>query len=712
MIIYGWGYFNRRDHSVIRETCPACNEQGHFESYTASKFFTLYFVPVIPLGSEKIISQCPHCKRALTMPQRKWTKLKKTELAQLAGAYSHLCLDKEADAVYLDAVGLSSDEAVAAAANAHIELQKRPKPKPPHRLLQSLPVMIIPAILVLLAGSYLQKAVNSRPEDAFLVSGLDHPYTVLINGKQVTLKPHQRIQADMLVFGENKIEPAGGYEFIPGSVFEIDVPWYKRAFDNSLVVVNPDQGAILLWERTGYAYPKPRDNETGHGFRLSGGQSCHVYPSIDYPFQIFPATIQTPADGTVVYRTRVSDMNKYEPQKIVQLLLEEKQERALHSYLRAKLRSPQSDTTTIHLGASLLPREQFLALAEPRLATRPVEIEWHRAYQTLVENTPEGAGLVDRYRTLAMKEPDNSTLTYLYGRIVDDIEEGRSLFEQSVQMKSPSAHAANALAYYHLLEGNFTHALRYSDLALKQEQGNKYFQKLRNDALLGSHQYDTLEKETGNLLATPSPGYDTFYEHIYRLGKMGRAEEAEKEIPRFLNIIGKLQPMDTTAWRQGEAYLKSALACAQQDPDRLAINITLLDGKGWEFQKAVLTKNLTQAMTLAENDPSSAGLPGRLALYILLARSNQTEAAEAQLKAIIAELNKGVSDQKRWAGWLSGEVAPDPHVAAHTAYDSDLHYLYLTALSQKHPARAEDYLGRAKRIKMRDSFYSLAIGSL
>ncbi len=764
MIIYGWGYFNRRDHNVVRDTCPACNTQGHFKSYTSSKFFTLYFVPVIPLGTEKVISECPHCKRALTMPLRKWTKLKNTELparlttyaatpadeeaaskllgaiaglharstltrvspqiraafarnpkilSQLAGTCSHLCLDKEADAVYLEAIALSSDEKIAAAADAHLKLQKSPKPRAPHRLWQSLPVMIVPAILVLLFASYLQDAVSARPKEAFLLNGLDQSYSVLINGQSVTLKPHQRVRADMLTFGENKIAPATGGEFIPATTFEIDVPWYRRAFDNTLLVVNPDQSAVLVWERIGYAYPKPPDN-AGASYRFDSGAAHHSYQDIDFPFQIFPDTISTPADGSVIYRTRVSEFTTREPQKIVQLLLEEKQTGTLHRYLRAKLLSPDAGPDLLFLGANFLPRSEFLALAEPRLDARPVKIEWHRAYQTLVENTPEGSGLVARYRSYTEREPADSNLLYLYGRIVDDLDESRALFERAAQADKPSAHAANALAYYYILEGDFARALDYSRQALALDRSSAQFKQLRNDALNGLKDYTALEQEAGDLLAAKNPTYDTFYEHIYRLGKLGRADQAGAEITRFMDKLGKLQPLDTAGRHAGESYLKTALACAQQNRDALLLALTSLEGSGWDFQKSVLMDDLAGAAKLADKTPEAAGVAGRLVLYILFTQSQQPEAAARQLAAASAELAKGVSDQKIWAGWLSDATttAPDPRIAAHTCYDADLHYLYLAALAQKYPSRASDYLARASAIKTRDSFYSLAISSL
>ena len=62
MIIYGWGNFNRRDHSVVRGTCQSCGRYGYQSSYTSSKFFTLYFIPVIPLDVLGEYVECDGCR--------------------------------------------------------------------------------------------------------------------------------------------------------------------------------------------------------------------------------------------------------------------------------------------------------------------------------------------------------------------------------------------------------------------------------------------------------------------------------------------------------------------------------------------------------------------------------------------------------------------------------------------------------------------------
>ena len=204
MIIYGMGYFNRRNQSLIRSGCPQCGTYGYMRSYDSTRFATLYFIPVLPLGSQKVMAECPKCKQALGMSARKWRKLRNRELktetdaflaapqdrqkaeaalalcvhlqsrpelrriapaieehhaadadlqAMLAGAYSYLCMDVEAGNAYLRALQLDSTPEIEAESERHMQAANLTRPKPRNRFLQSIPVMIVPtAVIFFLTG--------------------------------------------------------------------------------------------------------------------------------------------------------------------------------------------------------------------------------------------------------------------------------------------------------------------------------------------------------------------------------------------------------------------------------------------------------------------------------------------------------------------------------------------------------------------------------
>jgi len=758
MIIYGWSHFNRREHSLVRDTCRSCGRPGYLRSYTSSKFFTLYFIPVIPLGREKIVQECPHCKQAFGMSVRKWRGLTRDTLPKavaayeaapgdaeaakhllgvcigtqdratvqrlgpqiratfardagvlgmLAGTYSYLCLDREADAVYLDAIALDPDGSVAAEANAHLELQKLPRPTPPSRLLQSLPVLIVPSILLFVALGYLQRAVTGGLDDGYLVNGLDRPYTVVINGESVTLRPHVPVRSGAIDPGRNELGPgddaAGLFE--PQS-FDVPVGIWDRMFGKTLAVVNPDRVGVISWERTGYAYPKAPDDV--HQLRVNSGEIVHVFQDVDFPFVKFPDQISMSGSG-VAYRTRVAEIGGKPIEQIAGMLAQDGEHDALGRHLRARLSAGMHETNTIHLASRVLPRDEFLGLARMEIAALPARIEWHRAYQSMLEGTPEGSDLVATYRALVDRHPEDSTLLYLYGRLLDDPVETVPVFEKAARLPRPSAYAANALVYHHLLEGDFPAAVLWSAEAVRLDAVNPSFRAMRVAALYGVHDYQAAEDETGDPLKAGDPRIAEFHAHIYRLAKLRRATEIPAEIDRFVKRARVVKEMVDSEESQVRAFLESAAALAKGERTKFAQCMKRLSGEGYAFQAAVVSGDLAGAQRIAGSAEWSTR--DRLLLYALLARAGQAEPAANQLQLAIAALEQSSGDDRRWAAWLSAGEAPDVSIAAHACSDIEEQALYLTALATRHPERAADYLGRAERIRWADSYASLALAS-
>ncbi len=63
VIIWGQRHAFKRDKVVVEDTCPQCGKEATLSSYTAWNFFTLYFIPVIPLGRLRAILFCPKCDK-------------------------------------------------------------------------------------------------------------------------------------------------------------------------------------------------------------------------------------------------------------------------------------------------------------------------------------------------------------------------------------------------------------------------------------------------------------------------------------------------------------------------------------------------------------------------------------------------------------------------------------------------------------------------
>ena len=54
------------------DVCQLCHNTAELESYEATEFFHIYFLPIIPLGKKKIINKCSHCGNYREMSYRRW----------------------------------------------------------------------------------------------------------------------------------------------------------------------------------------------------------------------------------------------------------------------------------------------------------------------------------------------------------------------------------------------------------------------------------------------------------------------------------------------------------------------------------------------------------------------------------------------------------------------------------------------------------------
>jgi hypothetical protein len=68
IILFGWKA-RSRDHGYaasVATCCPHCGQQ-HFHVTSVRKWFTLFFIPLVPIGRDHRIAHCTHCAMAITV---------------------------------------------------------------------------------------------------------------------------------------------------------------------------------------------------------------------------------------------------------------------------------------------------------------------------------------------------------------------------------------------------------------------------------------------------------------------------------------------------------------------------------------------------------------------------------------------------------------------------------------------------------------------
>lgn len=79
-IVWGEGTYSKRNVRKVNGECESCHFVGPLSHYDGTRFFTLYWLPIIPMGSKRIFDECPKCGNGRAMSTRQWQKLVTDEL--------------------------------------------------------------------------------------------------------------------------------------------------------------------------------------------------------------------------------------------------------------------------------------------------------------------------------------------------------------------------------------------------------------------------------------------------------------------------------------------------------------------------------------------------------------------------------------------------------------------------------------------------------
>lgn len=196
--------------------------------------------------------------------------------------------------------------------------------------------------------------------------------------------------------------------------FELRTGFFDRWFDDPVWVLNVGGAAVLMLTRATYSQnPQPPT------YSFHFGQTFEFFLDVSHPFIPLPESLQMKSHESrtltqlEVHRGKAVEVFRYFEQQgqwfdawrlaETQLRLQPDDVEMLHAYMLATASQRQTDRA-----------EKFL---QTGLTNRPVQMEWHRAYQNLKQDRVREARLAADYDAMLRIEPDNSALLYLRGRV-------------------------------------------------------------------------------------------------------------------------------------------------------------------------------------------------------------------------------------------------------------------------------------------------------
>ena len=75
-IIFGWGKRTVKNFGkAFRQVCDHCHNEADWQLYQIRTWFTLFFIPVIPYQTERIVI-CPICSTGRKLQEAEFNQLK------------------------------------------------------------------------------------------------------------------------------------------------------------------------------------------------------------------------------------------------------------------------------------------------------------------------------------------------------------------------------------------------------------------------------------------------------------------------------------------------------------------------------------------------------------------------------------------------------------------------------------------------------------
>ena len=206
----------------------------------------------------------------------------------------------------------------------------------------------------------------------YIVNGLKDPYSVRINGQELSLMP-LRPTPIQIKEGSLRIEPVKGCDTLEPVSAKVVTNFFSRPFVTRTFVLNPDKAAIIVRKKIYYA-PKGRESSSvpENKMEFFVNKQFYVFGRVDYLFEPFPDTIKLQSSSATA-KTRLyvlgQDGDLSEAERVAIYLQGTADKEDAIAYLKERLRHEPQSTALIFNLAEIADPETFIATAKPYLVT-------------------------------------------------------------------------------------------------------------------------------------------------------------------------------------------------------------------------------------------------------------------------------------------------------------------------------------------------------
>lgn len=579
-----------------------------------------------------------------------------------------------------------------------------------------IPALIFPAMLLIGFGLYVGFCLLGSPKHAYLVNGLDRPYGVVINGNTVELPAMTRVHMPAS-FGTTHIEPGSNAPSFEPFDLSIHPSFWGRPFYDDVHVVNPDGLAPIVWEEVGYA-PENAPSALG-GIPLSGyvsaGRLHYEFQDVDYIFETPPNRIESSRSGSPIKKSHLYLDSNFTPEEVVAALYRTQGVDEIAPYLRSVIVESPVSLKLWSLAAATIPQEELMPMLDAKRAARPVQVQAHRLWQSLMEVSTPDRDLATEYKRLLAAEPDNADLAYLLARVTDDPEESSALLQRAISGPRPSSFGHFGLAYRCLNEGRFEEALQHARAAEPGIRDDQML-KITELALMAVGDIAGLETHIRNRAFGREVDANAIVDLVRAIATHDR-DAANRQLTEAKQIATSTWGVPYSDPSIFDIYTRGSRAIVEAADDRDVYIRQLKSSKSPEdkLQAALLEQDIDTVARLLDEDPSGVlkvNWTTNALAYILAMRSNRSDLAKTFLTTLTSIYGDGNSSMRRIAGWLRGREPPAIELIVHEMMPGSDAAVLSCAFAERFPDAADRFHALARRHNFELAFPRMLLNDL
>lgn len=398
------------------------------------------------------------------------------------------------------------------------------------------------ALLVAVAGGAVSSHNVASSRLVYVVNGSGVTLRLTIDGGEaVELAPTSKVEVTLpegahrwQILEPEVVASEGEFEFRTG-IFE-------RFVSTPMYVLDPAATAITVWEEARYSADLP-ETEVTHQLFL--GETFYEFRDIDFRFEQFPGTIK--ASGSSATRTRVEPF-LYEPAQVIGFVANDLSSEQQLAFCERHLRLTPRDEELIaaygKFAVQALAYQRLHDFLKAGCDRRPIEIPWHRRYQSAALRVNKTDELFAEYDELVERLPNNGAALYLRGRIEPHGPLAEEFFNRSIAADPSNPYPYYAKCHQLVSLARYEEAFVAASKAIELKPDQQDMKNILHRVRLALGQYDELEREQRKLISESPIEATAHFRLMGILAAQNKLAEMRQTHDEFVLAVHNEIPLD------------------------------------------------------------------------------------------------------------------------------------------------------------------------